>query len=443
MKKLVSSLLLLNASLVAAQEHPNFVLFFVDDLGWADLGYMNPAFHTPNIDQLKADGLYFSRAYVSTATSSPSRASLLTGKEALRCGFVRHIYGNGQGAEFETFDQDPGHLKSRAWLPLEEVTYAERLKAYGYYNYHVGKWHLGTENYFPIKQGFDAMYGTCEHGNPSCYYQPFFKVHNPFPNAGKDDYLTDLLTEGAIDFLNKKSVSKQPFLLNIWYYGVHDPHNGRKDLIPKYLEQGYSPRQAQYMATVEAVDESVGKIRAALKANKLDENTVILFISDQGGAFKNGNLRGGKLGGFTLGEGGSRVPMIIYAPGMKAMQTTYSRPIQTIDVYPTLVEMASGTKCKDKQINGISLVPALKGKRLKRRNLYMHRSYEDQNAAIIQGNWKLIKYRSGKVELFNLKDDESETTNLNEQYPKKAKKLLQALNKWQAEATPAYLLPEK
>ena len=181
MKKLISSLLLLNASFAVAQQQPNFVIFFVDDLGWADLGYQNPQFHTPNIDRLRSEGLYYSRAYVSTATSSPSRASLLTGKEALRCGFVRHIYGNAGGAEFETLPQDPGHLKSRAWLPLEEVTYAERLKELGYYNQHVGKWHLGTEEFFPVRQGFDAMYGTCEHGNPRCFYPPFFRVHDPFP----------------------------------------------------------------------------------------------------------------------------------------------------------------------------------------------------------------------------------------------------------------------
>ena len=259
MKKLISSLLLLNASFATAQQQPNFVIFFVDDLGWADLGYQNPQFHTPNIDRLRSEGLYYSRAYVSTATSSPSRASLLTGKEALRCGFVRHIYGNAGGAEFETLAQDPGHLKSRAWLPLEEVTYAERLKELGYYNQHVGKWHLGTEEFFPVRQGFDAMYGTCEHGNPRCFYPPFFRVHDPFPYAEKEEYLTDLLTRGAVDFVNGRRKGDRPFLLNIWYYGVHDPHNGRRDLIEGYLKKGFPLREAQYMATVEAVDESVGR----------------------------------------------------------------------------------------------------------------------------------------------------------------------------------------
>ncbi len=440
MKGLFSSLLLLHASIGMAQEKPNIILFLVDDLGWADLGYMNPKFKTPNIDQLKVDGLYYSRAYVSTATSSPSRASLLTGKEALRCGFVRHIYGNSNGEEFETFDKDPGHMKSRAWLPLEEITYAERLKEYGYYNYFVGKWHLGPKEYFPTKQGFDAMYGTCEHGHPDNYYQPFFRTHNPFLNAGKNEHLTGQLTQGAVKFLDTYKKDK-PFLLNVWYYGVHDPHIGRRELVKKYEGQGLSQRDANYAATVEGVDESIGAIREALKRNHMDKNTVILFISDQGGAYQNAHLRGGKMGGYTLCEGGSRVPMIIYAPGMKAMKNTYEGPVQTIDIYPTLIELVSGQKCLDKQINGVSLVPTLKGKSLKKRNLFMHRSYEDQNAALIQGEWKLIKYRSGKLELYNLQIDEGETMNLKDMYPKRLKKMLTALNKWQEEATPKYLLP--
>lgn len=118
-------------------------------------------------------------------------------------------------------------MKSRAYLPLEEITYAERLKEFGYYNMFVGKWHLGTEPYFPTKQGFDAMYGTCEHGHPNNYYQPFFKTNNPFPKARKNTYLTNLIGDGAVDFINKYD-KKTPFLLNVWYYGVPGPQIGEK-----------------------------------------------------------------------------------------------------------------------------------------------------------------------------------------------------------------------
>ena len=352
MKNLITVYALLLGSQVTAfsQEQPNIVMLFVDDLGWADLGYNNPVFDTPNINKLKSDGLYFSRAYVASATSSPSRASLLTGKESLRCGFVRHIYGKDTSLEFETFDKDPGKMKSRAYLPLEEITYAERLKEFGYYNMFVGKWHLGTEPYFPTKQGFDAMYGTCEHGHPNNYYQPFFKTNNPFPKARKNTYLTNLIGDGAVDFINKYD-KKTPFLLNVWYYGVHGPQIGRKDLVAKYEKKGLTGKYAQYAAMIEALDETVGEIRSSLEKKGIADNTVIIFSSDQGGAFKNGHLRGGKIGGDALAEGGSRVPFIIYDPTHKKMMgKTITQPIETIDVYPTLVELASGKPCKDKQV---------------------------------------------------------------------------------------------
>ena len=431
-------LLLLSSSVLAQQ--PNIVMLFVDDLGWSDLGYQNSEFETPNIDKLKQDGLYFSRAYVSTATSSPSRASLLTGKEALRCGFVRHIYANPKRQEFQTLTTDPGHMKSRGWLPLEEITYAERLKEYGYYNYFVGKWHLGHEPYYPIHQGFDAMYGTCEHGNPANYYSPFFKTENPFPDASDTEYLTDKLTEGAVEFI-EQCTDKQPFLLNVWYYAVHDPHIGRKDLVDKYLSKGLDRKKAEYAAMVEALDNSVGNIRDAVLKKGLAGNTVFIFCSDQGGDFSNAPLRGGKIGGDTLAEGGSRVPLIIYVPGMEAMERSYDNPVQTIDLYPTMIELASEMKCRDKQINGISLVPVLKGKKLKKRDLFLHRSYEDQNSAIINGDWKLIRYRSGELQLYNIKEDIGETTNLVTVYPRMAERMLSRLERWQEKATPKELLP--
>ncbi|MFI3306725.1 MAG: sulfatase [Rikenellaceae bacterium] len=423
---------------------PNLVMLFVDDWGWADMGCRTEMYQTPNIDKLMSESLNFTRAYVPTATSSPSRSTLLTGKEALRCGLVRHIYAKTGEREFETLATDPGHMYSRGWLQLDEITYAERLKEVGYYNYFVGKWHLGEgedKQYMPTNQGFDAIFGTCPAGAPNNYYYPFFTKYDPLPQCKEGDYLTNVLTDGAVEFIGEYD-KDQPFLLNMWYYGVHEKHHPRLDLLEKYTKLGYEEKDAIYAAMLEAIDESVGRIRAALEAKGIAENTVIILASDQGGSHKNGNLRGGKKGGDTLAEGGSRVPFAIYAPGSKMMGQQYSDPIHTADVFPTFIELATGEPCADTHIQGVSLVPTLRGEKLAPRDLFLHRSYEDQNSAIIRGDWKLIRYRSGKVELYNIADDESETNNLVESEMVRAKEMLATLERWQKEATPAELITD-
>lgn len=440
MKKEIVLASLLGATLNGfSQQQPNIVMLFVDDWGWADVGYRNSKFHTPNIDQLKKDGMEFTRAYISTATSSPSRASLLTGKEAVRMQMVRHIYENnekglisigGENNEFQYFEKDPAKLPSRSYLPLEEVTYAERLKEMGYYNMFVGKWHLGEEDYFPTKQGFDAMLGTCEHGHPNSYYPPFFKTNNPFPDAKKNEYLTDLISAGAEKFI-KEYNKPQPFSLSVWYYGVHGPQVGRKDYVAQYKKEGMTGKDAEYAAMVSTVDESIGRIRKELKAKGIEKNTVIMLYSDQGGAFSNAPLRGGKQGGFTICEGGSRVPFIVLYPGVTKAGSVSETPVQNIDIYPTMLEIASGKQCKDKGVNGVSIMPILKGGDIKNRNLYFFRSYEDQYCAVMNGDWKLIKYHSGLFEFYNLKTDVGETTNLVDIEVKRANKMKKQLAKWE------------
>lgn len=293
----------------SADSPPNIVLLFVDDYGWADLGFRNPEFYTPNIDQLKEEGMEFSRAYVATPTCSPSRASLLTGKEPIRMEMPRHItYEDRYGRNTQKYNYwktDPVQRNSINWLPLEEITYAERLKEYGYYNMFIGKWHLGHEPYYPVKQGFDEQYGTSNFGHPKQYYPPYFDDPNPLSET-KDEYLTDVLTNKAEDFIRNYD-KDQPFMLSMWYYNVHSPFNGRKDLIERYKDLGWDDRYANYGAMVSAMDESVGRIREALKEKGIDKNTVVIFTSDQGGYFPNFPLRGGKIGN-TLGEGGARVP---------------------------------------------------------------------------------------------------------------------------------------
>ncbi|RKR12159.1 arylsulfatase A-like enzyme [Maribacter vaceletii] len=427
---------------VAEVKKPNIVLLFVDDYGWSDVGYRNPIFNTPNLNKLKEDGLDFSRAYIPTPTCSPSRLSILTGKEAIRLGMPRHISIDPKDpdAEYNLWPTDPVQRPSRNYLPLEEVTYAERLKEYGYYNYFVGKWHLGHKGRYPKDQGFDAEFGTTDHGHPKSYYYPFFKDGDPngfMKNYKEGDYLTDVLTDGAVDFI-KTYDKENPFMLSFWYYSVHGPSIGRKDLLKKHQDAGLEGKYAHHAAMVEAMDESVGRVRKALEEKGIADNTVILAISDQGGAYTNAPLSGGKKGGNTLGEGGARVPFIAYYPGVTKANAVCEIPIQTIDVYPTLVEIASGEKCTDKQINGVSLMPLLQGKTIAKRNLYFFRSYEDQYAAVIAGDWKLIKYHSGKFQLFNVAKDISEKDDLIGKGLAIEEQLKTDIAAWEKEAVPEY-----
>lgn len=435
-------LFILFISVVSAQQKPNIVLLFVDDYGWSDVGYRNDKYTTPNIDQLKKDGVEFTRAYVSTPTCSPSRASILTGKESVRMEMVRHIPGgnkfnfiNGRAQEkYHTWPKDPVQMKSINWLPLKEVTYAERLKQFGYYNMFVGKWHLGSEKYHPIEQGFDAQYGTANAGHPDSYYAPFFKYDNPLSDIKKEEYLTNVLTDKSVDFI-KSYNKKEPFMLSMWYYNVHSPFIGRKDFIKESLvgKTKEEKKFIQYKAMVTAMDESVGRIRKSIVEKGIADNTVIIFSSDQGGYFPNTPLSGGKLGGNTLGEGGARVPFIVYYPGMSKSNSEIETPIQTVDVYPTLVEIASGKKCRDKWVNGKSILPLIKQEKSKSRDLFFFRSYEDQYAAIINDDWKLVKYHSGKYQLFNVANDISEQNDLIGTNLSVELKLKKRLASWEAD----------
>ena len=424
------------------QKKPNIVLLFVDDYGWADIGYRNATFTTPNLDQLKKESLDFTRAYIPTPTCSPSRLSLLTGKEAVRLEMSRHIPEKEDfiNEAYNLWPTDPVKRPSRNYLPLEEVTYAETLKEHGYYNMFVGKWHLGEGKHYPEYQGFDATFGTTDHGHPKNYYYPFFKEGDPKEfqkNYKEGDYLTNVLTDGAVDFI-KNYDKAQPFMLSFWYYSVHGPSVGRKDLLKKYQDLGLKGKYADHAAMVEAMDESVGRVRKALEEKGIDDNTVIIVLSDQGGAYTNAPLSGGKKGGNTLGEGGARVPLLISYPGVTTASTETAIPVQSIDIYPTLVEIASGKKYENKDIQGVSLMPILRGETIKKRNLYFFRSYEDQYAAVISDDWKLVKYHSGKFQLFNVTKDISEQNNLIGKGLDIENILKKDIANWEVEAVPSF-----
>ncbi len=425
-----------------SETKPNIILMFVDDLGWADIGCRNPKFDTPNIDKLMAQSVNFERAYVAQPASSASRAGLLTGKETPRTGVVRHIENKvaGTDEEFNFWAGDPINMPSRNWLPLEEVTFAERLQELGYYNMFVGKWHMGGKEYWPNNQGYDEVYGLSDFGNVSNYYAPFFKFpkgDDTTKDAPKGSLISDYLTDKAVSMIESYDGEK-PFQMSLFYYNVHTPNIGRKDLVELYKSRGMSSRDANYAAQVAVVDMSVGKVREALKTKGIDDNTIVIFFSDQGGPFSNYPLRGCKLIDDTLAEGGIRVPFSIYYPGVTLSGSVCDTPVSALDIYPTFIEIASGKKCKDTQIQGISLLPILNGKQIKDRNLYFWRSYHDQYAALINGDWKIIKWYTGKYQMYNLRSDIGETTDLQNIYTQRFEQMKSDLWEWEQEAIPHY-----
>lgn len=415
----------------ADKRPPNIVLLFVDDLGWADLGYRNPQLvETPRIDALAGESLDFQQCYIPTPTCSPSRAALLTGKHSARLQFFRHIEGTPD-EPFNFWRTDPAQVPSRNWLPLEELTYAEALKELGYFNVLVGKWHLGGENYHPIKQGFDRQIGTTNQGQPTSYYPDYFRSSTIFEEE-TTRYLTDKLTDEAVNFIESYDQDR-PFMLSFWYYTVHSPHIGREDYVEHFKAKGATGAYAHYLAMLKSLDDSVGRIRDSLQRKGIAQDTVLILLSDQGGAFQNGAFRGGKMVD-TLFEGGARVPLLVYWPGVTQPGQNQSI-VQSIDLYPTLVEMAGGNLAHRQSVDGVSLMEVLRHNRTLNRGkpIFGYRAYEDLYASVRDGDWKLLGYRSGKVELYNLADDIGETTDLSAQFPEQVERLKAELIAWEKE----------
>ncbi len=421
----------------AEAKRPNFVFILIDDLGWADVGCFGSTYYqTPNIDRLAAQGMRFTDAYAACAVCSPTRASIMTGKYPARLHLTDWIPGE---------PDIPIHaLRSPDWrkyLPLEEVTLAEALKPAGYVCASIGKWHLGGPQYYPEHQGFDLNVAGSSIGHPPSYFWPYEAKANAVPGlkAGghEGEYLTDRLTDAAERFIEQNK--DRPFFLYFAHYAVHVPLQAKPDLVAKYRAR--SPHGAQtnavYAAMIESVDDSVGRILRKLDALDIARNTVVVFMSDNGGlwpqATSNAPLRAGKAYPY---EGGMREALIIKWPGVTQPHSTCSVPVCSIDFFPTFLEMA-GAKLPG-PVDGVSLVPLLKQSgSLQREALFWHyphywsRTRVRPYGAVRAGDWKLIEfYEDMRVELYNLKDDLSETHDLAKDKPEKAAALRTLLHNW-------------
>jgi arylsulfatase A-like enzyme len=454
-------------------DRPNFVFFLVDDLGWTDLSCFGSSFYeSPNIDRLAATGVRFTDAYAACPVCSPTRASIMSGKYPARIGVTDWIPGR------QAFrPSDPGHkMLSRPFeqqMALEETTIAEALKEAGYSTFFAGKWHLGQEEqYWPEHQGFDINKGGHSKGSPpGGYFSPYT---NPRLESGPEgEYLTDRLGDESAQFLD--NVGENPFLLYLSFYTVHTPLQGKDSLVAKYQAKAdqlgyteeerfrddlpwiktappkgkYRERQIQdhptYASMVESLDQNVGKVLDKLEALGLDDNTVVILMSDNGGLktaegspTTNQPLRAGK---GWLYEGGIREPMIIRWPqGQAQAGTTCSTPVTSTDFYPTMLEMAGLSLRPEQHLDGKSLVPLLKCEtELDREGIFWHYPhYANQGglpgSAVRVGDYKLIEFfGEEKVELYNLRVDIGEQNNLAATNPELTQELQQKLDTWKAE----------
>ena len=447
----------------AEPTRPNFVFFLIDDLGWVDTGaYGSTFYETPNIDRLAAEGTRFTQFYTGSPVCSPTRASIMTGKNPARLHITNWIGGEAKGQLLQA-----PYLRQ---LPLEETTLGEAFKAAGYATGYIGKWHLGQEGFLPEAQGFDLVKAVNHAGQPGSYFYPYVNDNRPVTNVpdlegGQDgDYLTDRLTDEALLFLEKEQAG--PFLLVLSHYAVHTPLESKQGLIEKYeakadaLPDSTGPEtrpegtrattklrqnHAVYGGMVQSTDESVGRVIDKLEELQLTENTIVIFVSDNGGLTTLDSrytniptavlpLRAGK---GWLYEGGIRVPLIVKWPGVIEAGRVIQTPAVTMDLYPTMLALAGLPLRPNEHQDGTSLEPLLRETgTLNRRALYWHfphyhGSGNVPSSAIRTDQFKLIEWlEDGSLELYHLEEDIGEVHNLAASMPQKADELQKLLDNW-------------
>lgn len=461
----------------AQQRQPNIIFFLVDDMGWEDTSVpfwdsvtmQNQKFRTPNMERFAATAEKFTSAYANSICT-PSRVSLMSGMDA-----GRHRVTNWTEFKNEAVDAKdsllvipdwnvnglspmPGDVRSVYVTPLPQV-----LKDNGYYTIQCGKAHFGayqTPGANPLNIGFAKNIGGSAAGNPASYlaeddfgYDPgHFNVRADIPNMQQywhtPTFLTEDLTVEAKKAMDTARLMHRPFFLYMAHYAVHLPYNADKRFILKYLDKGYSQPEAAYCALVEGMDKSLGDLLDYLKENNLEENTIVIFMSDNGGYShhpreggdntQNYPLRGGK---GSLYEGGIREPMMVRWPGVTKAGSVSSQYTIIQDFFPTLLDMAGIRNYRTVQhTDGQSMVPYLRNPLLRNEHRVLVWNFPNDWAggnlgqdnawlcAMREGDWKLIYFEKyGRLELYDIKNDIKEEHNLSRDYPAKTKELARLL----------------
>lgn len=457
MRTLTSTLLVvcLATSCLARTDKPNVVLILVDDMGLHDLSVEGSTFYrSPNIDRLANGGMRFTQGYANCRVCSPSRASIQLGKFTARHGITQWI-GARSGMDWKR--EDP--VLSAEYLhnlPHEDVSLAEAMSDGGYRTFFAGKWHLGGEGSLPTDHGFQINVGGHHRGSPpGGFFSPFKNPQMEDGPAGQS--LPLRLADETAKFI--KANRDKPFFAMLSFYMVHAPVQTTRELWSKYqrlapqLPEGGSRfkvdrtlpvRQVQdhpvYAGMVETTDTAVGRVLDALEESGLTESTIVIFTSDNGGvssgdayATSNLPLRGGK---GRQWEGGIREPYYIRYPAVTMPGSTSDVPVTGADFYPTILDLCGLPARADQHVDGVSLVPLLKGEAIDSRPLYWHYPHYDNqggepSSLFRDGDWKLIHYyEDGHDELYNLAVDPSEESDLARSHPARTKRMWMQLESW-------------
>ncbi|MEN6495144.1 MAG: sulfatase [Thermoguttaceae bacterium] len=420
----------------AAGRKPNILLIVADDLGYGELSCQgNPEIPTPNIDSIAKNGVRFTSGYVSGPYCSPTRAGLVTGRYQERFG---HEFNPGpaQGAS------------AKFGLSLKETTIADRLRAAGYVTGMFGKSHLGYQPEFhPLKRGFDEYFGFL--GGAHDYLDAASDPHNPILRGTTPldsiDYTTEAFAREAVSFIERHKA--EPWFVYLPFNAVHSPLEAPAKYTARF-EKIEDPKRRTFAAMLSALDDAVGSVLATLREHQLEENTLVIFLSDNGGPTRQTTSGNGPLRGFKAQtwEGGIRVPFLVQWEGHIPAGKVYDHPVIQLDILPTSLAAAGVDAKPEWKLDGVDLLPYLKGERQEPPHTALYWRF-GQQLAIRSGDWKLVKApgagaefseRSGKAttagaQLFNVTKDIGEQTNLAEQEPQKVKELATAWEKWNTE----------
>lgn len=409
----------------AAASRPNVVLIVADDMGYGELtvqGFERDI-PTPNIDAIAAHGVRFTQGYVSAPLCSPTRAGLATGR-----------YQQRFGHEFNPGPQE--NASSTFGLPRTETMLAERMKTLGYATGMVGKWHLGfTPQLTPPQRGFDSFFGFLGGAHAYLPAQKGASIFRGSTPVVEQEYLTDAFAREAVAFIEQHQAA--PFFLYLPFNAVHNPLQAPEKYLARFAHITDQKRRT-YAAMTAALDDAVGRVMGTLDRLKLTGNTLVVFISDNGGptaatSSSNGPLRGQK---GQMWEGGIRIPLMMQWPGRIPAGKVYDQPVISLDLHPTIVSAAGAAVSPEWKLDGVDLVPFLTGTAAGRPHETLYWRMGERHA-IRDGDWKLTVEQGGARGLFNLAQDIGEKTDLSAKSPEKLKDLQAKYDAWSAQMASA------